>query len=294
MTPFIDAIHSNFPDLPVVSVELAGEGMDSIALLVNREWIFRFPKHDGVSARVELEARLLPEPQRAIDVRIPVPEFVGTDPRTGRRFSGYRKVEGAPLNARVFPGLDPGRQDRFIAQIARFVRQLHSFPMERAILLGVAAGDFRGAYADELASVRELVLPRVNPDERRYVEQLYGAYLDDPANFDYEPCLLHADLSPEHVFVDPATRAVTGIIDFGDVTIGDPDYELQWLYADYGDRFLRTYLAVSPHCCPERLLRKLRFFDRASTLDDALIGLRRDEPDVVEIALAQLRKQASG
>ncbi len=51
--------------------------------------------------------------------------------------------------------------------------------MERAIQLGVAAGNFRGAYADELASVRELVLPDVSRDERRYVEQLYGAYLDD-------------------------------------------------------------------------------------------------------------------
>ena len=44
--------------------------MDSIAVLVN----------------------LLPELQRSIDVRIPVPVFVGTDPRTGRRFSGYRRA----------------------------------------------------------------------------------------------------------------------------------------------------------------------------------------------------------
>ena len=182
--PLSDAIHSNFPDLPVASIELAGEGMDSIAVLVNREWIFRFPKHDGVSAGIELEARLLPELQRSIDVRIPVPVFVGTDPRTGRRFSGYRRVEGATLNAHVFPGLDARLQD--------------------------------------------------------------------------------------------------------------PDYELQWLYADFGERFLQTYLAVNPHPCPDRLRRKLRFFDRASTLDDALIGFRRNEPDVVEIALAQLREQASG
>ena len=90
---------------------------------------------------------------------------------------------------------------------------------------------------------------------------------------------------------DPATRTVTGIIDFGDVTIGDPDYELQWLYADYGERFLQTYLAVNPHPCPDRLRRKLRFFDRASTLDDALIGLRRDDQEIVETALAQLGRQ---
>ena len=52
MTPFVNAISSNFPDLPVASIELAGEGMDNFAFLVNREWVFRFPKFDEVSAGI--------------------------------------------------------------------------------------------------------------------------------------------------------------------------------------------------------------------------------------------------
>ena len=44
LQPFIDAIDSGFPDLAVTSIELAGEGMDSLAFLVNGEYVFRFPK----------------------------------------------------------------------------------------------------------------------------------------------------------------------------------------------------------------------------------------------------------
>ena len=39
------------------------------------------------------------------------------------------------------------------------------------------------------------------------------------------PCctvLLHCDLAPGHVLYDPSTGALTGIIDFGDVAIGEP------------------------------------------------------------------------
>ena len=66
------------------------------------------------------------------------------------------------------------------------------------------------------------MLPRLEKDEREYVEQLYDEYLGDPGNFDYEPTVIHADLSPEHILYDPVTQAVAGVIDFGDIEIGDP------------------------------------------------------------------------
>ena len=57
--------------------------------------------------------------------------------------------------------------------------------------------------------------------------------------------------------------------------IGDPDYELNWLYGSYGARFLQTYLAFNSHPSPDRLLRKLRFFHRANTVGNVLIGFHQ-------------------
>ena len=189
--------------------------------------------------------------------------------------------------------LDHGLQNSITEQIARFVHQLHSFPLKRAHELGVETNDFRADYAGDLEPIREFVLPRLSPAERRYVEQLYDDYLGDPGNFDYESTLIHADLSPEHVLFDPDTLTITGVIDFGDIEIGDPDYEMHWLYANYGDRFLQTYLNVNPHPYPDRLLRKLRFFNRANTVADVLIGFHRDDLEIVEISLALLKKEAN-
>ena len=152
--------------------------------------------------------------------------------------------------------------------------------------------DFRADYSGDLGPIRELLFPRLHQGEREYVERLYQDYLSDPGNFDYEPRMIHADLSPEHIIYDPATGTVAGIIDFRDIVIGDPDYEMHWLYADYGDRFLQRYLAFSPHPLPLRLLRKLRFFYRANTVADILIGFHRGDPGIVEDSIAALKKQA--
>jgi len=42
---------------------------------------------------------------------------------------------------------------------------------------------------------------------------------------------------PEHITVNPKTHTHTGIIDFGDVEIGDPAYDFAFL-AKYGKDFL--------------------------------------------------------
>lgn len=289
---FAEAIASNFPDFQVASIEVAGEGMDNLALDVNGEYIFRFPKLKKASDHLELEATVLPELQRSLAVRIPSPEFVGTDPRTGFTFSGYRRIDGIALEPEVLLDLDVVVQNSLAEQIARFVKQLHSFPVDRAAELGVSTNDFEADYSGDLAPIRELVLPRLNAAERGYVERLYRDYLDEQGNFEYRPTLIHADLSPDHIIYDPETQEIAGIIDFSDIEIGDPDYELQWLYANYGDRFLQTYLDVNPHPFPDKLIKKLLFFYRANAVIDVLIGFDRDDSEIVESSLALLKKQA--
>ena len=290
--PYKEAIGECFPDLVVDSINLAGEGMDNLALAVNDEFVFRFPKLEEAATKIGLEAVLLPELQKRLDVRIPSPEFVGTDPGTGLTFSGYRSIEGVPLEPELLLDLDPEVRISLTEQIARFISHLHSFPVEEAALLGLKANDFKADYAGDLQPIRELMLPMLGKGEREYVEQLYGDYLGDPGNFDYEPTVIHADLSPEHILYDPVTQAIAGVIDFGDIEIGDPDYEMHWLYGSYGAEFLQTYLTFKPHPSPDRLLRKLRFFHRANTVGDILIGFHRDDPETVEDGIAALKLQA--
>src|SRR5436309_15671856 len=39
---------------------------------------------------------------------------------------------------------------------------------------------------------------------------------------------LHSNPGPEHVFVDPRTGEMTGLIDFGDAYISHPAFDLRW------------------------------------------------------------------
>ena len=286
-----ETIENCFPNLNVDSICLLGEGKDNVVVSVNDDLVFRFPKGEESASMIELEAAVLPELQKRLDVPIPSPKFVGTDPSTGLIFAGYRWIRGVALEPEVLFDLDPQVQTSLTEQIARFLRQLHSYSVEEATKLGLRVNDFKVDYTGDLQRIRELLLPRLERRERECVERLYVEYLEDPGNFDYEPTVIHADLSPNHILYDPATQVITGIIDFGDMVIGDPDYELTYLYERYGERFLQGYLAFNPHPSPDRLLRKLRFFYRADAVGNIVHGLCRDGSEATEGRVVALRPQ---
>jgi hypothetical protein len=73
-----------------------GRGCDSVAYLVNGEWVFRFPAVPDAQATLRRELALLPALRPTLPLATPAFEHIGR--ADGElRFVGYRIVPGAPL-----------------------------------------------------------------------------------------------------------------------------------------------------------------------------------------------------
>jgi aminoglycoside 2''-phosphotransferase len=134
----------------------------------------------------------------------------------------------------------------------------------------------------------------VNGDSvRDDIERLFASHFEDESLLDYEPGLLHADLAPDHIRYSPEVGRITGLIDWGDATIGDPDYELSYLYRAGGARFVEEVVRLGPPRDPAKLERKLRFYAGQDTIDTLLTGLERGDDRLVAAGLATLRGDAA-
>jgi aminoglycoside 2''-phosphotransferase len=73
------------------------------------------------------------------------------------------------------------------------------------------------------------------------------------------PVLLHADVAPGHVLFDARDGALTGVIDFGDLALGDPARDFVYVYGDFGpailDAVLRRYASEAPRALAARVRR---------------------------------------
>jgi aminoglycoside phosphotransferase (APT) family kinase protein len=68
--------------------------------------------------------------------------------------------------------------------------------------------------------------PALDRQTRAWVAATRDAFLAELARAGGPVALLHHDLATEHILVDPAGAWITGVIDWGDVWIGDPAMDL--------------------------------------------------------------------
>jgi aminoglycoside 2''-phosphotransferase len=285
-------IQKGFPHFEVKSISFVGEGMDSQAFVVNDEFIFRFPKHEEVVSQLKAEISLLPKLSSYVHLKIPDFKYVGQQQENGFPFVGYKKIQGVGLAKGIIRKFNTDLQNKLIKEMADFLQQVRSFPVDIAKKSGVKVADFRKNYTSDLENMRKKAYHLLDRDVINYVEKLLTYYLTDKQNFSYTPVLLHADFSPDHIIFNDNKKDIVGVIDFGDIEIGDPDYDLMYLYEDYWEEaFIRELLKYYPHNNPERLMKKLDFFSRCDTIHGVLLGLYRKDDGILQLALKELREE---
>jgi aminoglycoside 2''-phosphotransferase len=282
-------IAPEFSDEPNVRL---GEGMDSVAVLAGGTAVFRFAKHEDAAAGLRREIALLPRLAPRLSLAIPRIEYVGEHSSTGLPFVGYGLIAGQPLHPQIYDRLPEADRSGVLGDLASFLTAVHGFPVEDAIACGVDSSGTRSSLVEDLQRARHDVFPHVDGAVRRTVESELEAFVEDDANFNYAPALLHADLWPEHVLFSEGEGRLTGVIDFGDVSIGDPDYDLAFLGHRLGSEFVVNLLRYLPHDDPARLFKKIRCFACFNTIEDILIRLDRGDRLLIDLALADLNALA--
>ncbi|WP_010096956.1 phosphotransferase family protein [Ornithinibacillus scapharcae] len=277
-------INSNFNNMKVNHIIKLGEGWMSRAYLINHEVVFRFPKEKAGAIDTEIEIKALPSLKKHISLNIPEFIFLGKQDN-GFPFVGYRLLPGEPMNEQLFCSLPPETKNKIAHQIAEFMDQISSFSVAHAKNLDIPVKNFYQSYLETFYEVKEKAFPEVNQDLQTYISYRFEMYLENKNNFKYSPKLLHADLSMDHLLFDQKRQELTGVIDFGDIKIGDPDYEYLYLLEECGEAFAKIVMGLRKEENVQHKFEKLSFFLTADNVVLLLEGLKRNNKEMIEEAI---------
>jgi aminoglycoside phosphotransferase (APT) family kinase protein len=277
-------IASQFPDVPLEGLQLLGEGWDNTVWLAGGRWAFRFPRREVAIPGFERELAALPVLAPRLPLPVPEPLYVG---RPSADFPwpwfGARHVPGVePL------GLDETARRRMARSFARFLRALHSAPLIDGLPddpMGRADMAVRVPRTD--ASLVDLERERLWRTPRHVTVLLEeAASLPRP-----EPvAVLHGDLHMRHLLVDES-RELCGVIDFGDICVGDPSVDLTLLWSLLPPAGRADFLAEYGPLREDQLLRaRVLAINLCAVL--ALYGHHENLPAVRDEALAGLHRAA--
>ncbi len=128
-------------------------------------------------------------------------------------------------------------------RLGRFLYDLHLTPPEFVGMRALTAATVRDGLRAEVDVLSAHVLPLLSPAERATAERTLTAFLDDDDNFRFATGLTHGDIGPAHVLITDAGD-LAGVIDWGDLEVGDPVFDLAWVInamPEVGERVLGAY-----------------------------------------------------
>ena len=229
-------------DAASLALEKVAEGWDSEVWRLGEDLAVRLPRRELAAPLVLNEQRLLPgiaERLRPTGVRVPAPILAG------RPGSGY------PWAWSVVPWI-PGSRGLDVPRSRR--------------------SDWAGPLADALAALHVVALPDypINPLRGRPLKTRHAVFherlaalrsvglLDDAtavalrdiwlagvaaAPWNAAPVCIHGDLHPGNLVARDGD--LLGIIDFGDVTAGDPAYDLAVAWLAFDERGREQFVAAT-------------------------------------------------
>jgi aminoglycoside phosphotransferase (APT) family kinase protein len=214
------------PDLADRPLAVVANGWDNVLLRLGPDLAVRLPRRAAAATLVEHEQRWLPELARLVDGVVPVPVPV----RTGRPAHGF------PWSWSVvpwFPGVPVGARTgspSVAGTLAAFVAALH--------VPAPADAPANPVRAVPLHTRTEAVTARLAAHPVPRAVELVAAWrtaADLPGHAG-PPVWVHGDLHPFNLLVTPgpAGDRLSAVVDFGDVTAGDPAVDLAtaWLSFD--------------------------------------------------------------
>jgi aminoglycoside phosphotransferase (APT) family kinase protein len=210
------------PDLADLPLRLVANGWDNAIFRLGVDYAVRVPRRTIAAQLVEHENTWLPVLSALVHVTIPVPVRTGTPSALFPwQWSVSRWVDGELAVDTPF-----AEHGALAGELARFVRDLHVPAPPDA-----PANPVRGV---PLETRSDAVAARLASGLVPYAPDVHALWQDALAASRWAgpPLWLHGDLHPANIIVRDGRLAA--VIDFGDLTAGDPatDLATAWLTFD--------------------------------------------------------------
>jgi len=213
-------LQEQHPDLAHLEPVKVAEGWDNTLFRLGDELAVRLPRRTASATLIEHEQRWLPLLSARLPVAVPVPLRVGVPSRLfGWPWSVVRWLPGQSLLQAPLP--DPAATTAGLEQSLRALHQ--PAPMD------APSNPWRGVPLEaRTARLHEHLHQLDGIVDRTAVLVLWDRALSVPP-WPGPPLWLHGDLHPGNLLVSDGR--LSGVIDFGDLTCGDPatDLALLWM-----------------------------------------------------------------
>ncbi|OIU73044.1 phosphotransferase family protein [Rossellomorea aquimaris] len=280
----INLIKEKIPNFIIHNYYKNEQGQNNVVLIINDEWVFRFPKYKGGIEQLKKETVILESVSTKLSIPVPKPEFQSFhSEEPGQVFTAYRLLPGSPLWRENIINIEEPWRQQAAGDLAVFLKELHSIPAD-TILSPAQQNSVVEEMEDLYKRLETKVFPFMKQEAVEETEKRFTAYFSSFQSA--EASIVHGDFGCSNILWDKGR--VSGIIDFGGAGIGDPAYDVAGILASYGEEFLNMMIPHYPEIISFQ--ERVHFYKSTFALQEALFGVENGDRQAFENGLAGYKK----
>ncbi|WP_242217083.1 aminoglycoside phosphotransferase family protein [Bacillus cereus group sp. BfR-BA-01380] len=290
MTYYKHYIQKTLPHLPIHSFHQDESGWDNVAIIVNNEWLFRFPRKIEYAKKIPREKQLyealFPKLQAG---QIEVPNYHILYENQADSIpvcSYYKMIHGKPFKSSYLHHLSISEKAQIAAQLASFLAALHTVPTTLAKEWGFQVEQTTKYWKVLHIKLKDYLFNTFTIEETDRLNILFQTFSEQLYTSSSLQTVIHADLTHNHILFHPHKKQIAGIIDIGDAQIGDPAFDFAGLYADYGHDFTlevyNKYTALTNNKDTTFFERIISFYQYSHILHDLVYGFETNNEKIIE------------
>lgn len=272
-------------NINVENISIIGEGLDSVAYLVNDEYIFKKSKHQEAAMNLKKEVAVLKYLEDKLSLDIPKILYYDEE----NSICGYKRIEGTILTPEIYSKMNQSEQNNLANSIAKFLTELHSLDLP---LIDDLELDVIDDYKSDYENLKEVVYDKLPESTQIYLDNLFSKIINDERIINYKRSLCHNDLSCNHLIIND--NKLTGIIDFGDVAITDTDKDFVYLLEESDEELGRDFglkvLNYYNHPDIDTVIMKSDLNDLYYPIELVLGGLAKENQEMFNEGMNLLNK----
>lgn len=284
MNKYIEIIKEKNPGLNIEEYSFNKEGQTNDVVIINDDFVFKFPKYSEGIEKLKREACILNILKSYISLDIPKPIYNNFDSfEIGCVYTGYKMIRGVSFKQDIFHNI---QRKNFIAkQLAMFLKELHSISHEEICNYKLNIIEGYSEWASLFERIQKKLFPFMNKESQDLVSENFNSFFEK--NFNINKTLIHGDFGPSNIIFDSNNQTISGIIDFNEVSIGDPAIDIASLIGPfgYGEDFVRSFEPIYPNI--ESLLERARFYASTFALQEALFGIEVGDKEAFDAGIKQ-------
>jgi len=273
----IKMVRNIAPDIDVNDYEILRNSHSNLVALINKKYVFKFPKDLENSYRLEKEIKLL---KMLNDSPIRIPHYIYEGQKGAIRFGGYRFIAGKPLNSRRT------LTSKMLYQLIDFLNFLQEKKYDELESSGIdyfTPTKWIKQFVKLEKVVRSKALDRFDSKLWKSVEREFRTFT--VTKFYFEPTLIHGDLYRDNVLIRGNT--LSSIIDWGYSSFGDPAMDIAAIAVDFPKE--AQHIAGSIYeKKDEKAERRIEFYIRTEPLFEILDGVLMKNNDQVLLGMDRL------